>query len=211
MAGRRRAGFYERRIFPWLNDKMTATPELLKLRAEALAAARGRVVEIGFGSGPNLAHYPGAVRSIVAIEPNVGMHERADPQLKASRFPVSMVVAEGERLPLRDGVFDTAVSVLTLCSVSDPMQVIRELSRVLRGDGRLIVVEHGLSDEPGVARWQNRLNAIQNIVACGCNLNQPIGGLVERGGFRFETLKRFYLGGAPRTHGCMSLGTASKV
>jgi ubiquinone/menaquinone biosynthesis C-methylase UbiE len=207
----RRPGFYERRIFPWLNDKLTAVPELLKLRAEALASARGRVVEIGFGSGPNLAHYPNAVRSIVAIEPNVGMHERAGPQLDASRLPVHMLVAEGERLPLSGGVFDTAVSVLTLCSVSDPAQTMRELARVLRSDGRLIVLEHGLSDDAGVARWQNRLNSIQNVLACGCNLNRPIGAIIERSGFRFETLQRFYLEGSPRTHGCMSLGTASRV
>jgi len=211
VARRRRQGFYERRVFPWLNDKLTAGPELVKMRSEALAAARGKVVEIGFGSGPNLMHYPAAARSIVAIEPNVGMHERAAPQLRASRVPVSMLVAEGERLPLRDGVFDTAVSVLTLCSVSDPTQVLRELARVLGRGGLLIIVEHGLSDDQGVARWQNRLNPIQNVLACGCNLNRPIASLIESCGFRFESLRRFYAEGIPRTHGCMNLGTAVKV
>ena len=208
---RRYLGFYERRVFPWLNDKLTASPELIQIRADALAAARGRVIEIGFGSGQNLAHYPANVESIVAIEPNEGMHDRAVPRIRASRIPVDMRVGHAESLPLPDRSLDTAVSMLTLCTVSDPARVLAELHRVLRDDGRLIVMEHGLSQEPGVARWQNRLNRIQNVVGCGCNLNRPIADLVESHGFRFETLRRFYVAGVPRTHGWISVGSAVKT
>jgi SAM-dependent methyltransferase len=200
--------FYERRVFPWLNARLTANPEIVQLRRDALATARGRVVEIGFGSGQNLAHYPDAVDSIIAIEPNEGMHALATSQLGASGIPVTMLIGEAESLPIPDNSMDTAVSTLTLCTVSDPARTLAELRRVLRDKGRLIVLEHGLSEEPGVARWQNRLNGIQNVVACGCNLNRPIGDLVERSGFRFETLRKFYLSGVPRTHGWFSVGTA---
>ena len=208
---RRYLSFYERRIFPWLNDTLTASPELLQIRAGALAAARGRVIEIGFGSGQNLAHYPLAVESIVAIEPNEGMRDRAAPQIRASRIPVDMRVGHAESLPVPDRSLDTAVSMLTLCTVSDPARTLTELHRVLRDNGRLIVMEHGLTEEPGVARWQNRLNRIQNVVGCGCNLNRPIADLVESHGFRFETLRRFYLAGVLRTHGWISVGSAAKT
>jgi SAM-dependent methyltransferase len=102
LAKRRRLSFYERRVFPWLNDKMGADPQLIQTRAEAPASARGRVVEIGFGSGPNLAHYPETVRRIVGIEPNDGMCDRAAPQVRLSRIPVDLIVAEAESLPFAD-------------------------------------------------------------------------------------------------------------
>jgi SAM-dependent methyltransferase len=206
----KRAGFYERRVFPWLNDKLTACPDFLRMRGEALAPARGRVVEIGFGSGGNLAYYPSQVQSIVGVEPNTGMWERAKSRLQGSRIPVEVVIGQAENLPLPDGAFDTAVSILTLCSVSDPSRAIPELLRVLRHDGKLIVVEHGLSEEPGVARWQHRLNPLQRVLGCGCNLNRPVANLIRHHGFVFENLRTFYAPGAPRTHGWISMGTARK-
>ncbi len=190
---------------------MGADPQLIQTRAEALASARGRVVEIGFGSGPNLAHYPETVRRIVGIEPNDGMCDRAAPQVRLSRIPVDLIVAEAESLPFADGSFDTAVSTLTLCSVFDPVRALNELRRVLRDDGRLIVVEHGLSPDATIARWQNRLNGLQKVVACGCHLNRPVADLVEKGGFRFDAVRTFYARKAPRTHGWVTMGAALKA
>jgi ubiquinone/menaquinone biosynthesis C-methylase UbiE len=205
------AGFYANRIFPWLNDRLARDPELEHARGEVLAPARGRVIEIGFGSGLNLRHYPGAVDSIVAVEPNSAMHDRAAARIKASRIPVEVVMGAAENMPLPDRAFDTAVSVLTMCSVAEPRRVLSELRRVLRDDGILLVMEHGLAEECRVARWQNRLNGIQRIVGCGCNLNRPIAQLVESHGFRFEAMRRFYAPGMPRTHGWLTLGTAVKA
>ena len=136
-------GFYESRVFPWLNDRLNADPTLEQMRAEALSGARGRVVEIGFGSGLNLPHYPQAVRSLVAVEPNDGMHARARPRIETSRFPIEMIVGTAERLPLADAGFDTAVSTLTLCMVAHPARVLAELRRVLRANGRLLLMEQG--------------------------------------------------------------------
>src|SRR5262245_57764769 len=95
-------GFYERRVFPWLNEKLTGDPEILRIRREALAGARGHVVEIGFGSGGNLLSYPPAVTSIVGIEPNPGMHDRAKSHLTSSKIPVTMLLGEAEHLPVPD-------------------------------------------------------------------------------------------------------------
>ena len=206
-----RPGFYHRRVFPWLNDKLTADPELTRIRSEALAAARGSVIEIGFGTGANLPHYSPAVERVVAIEPNAGMLDRAVPRVRTSRMAVDVVGAEAEQLPCVAKSFDTAVSTLTLCSVSDMGKVLGELRRVLRDDGQLIVIEHGLSPDAGVARWQQRLNGLERIVACGCNLNRPMAQLIEASGFRFDRVRSFYLSAAPRTHGWITVGAAVKA
>jgi ubiquinone/menaquinone biosynthesis C-methylase UbiE len=204
-------GWYENRVFPWLNDKLCADPELERLRREALQAASGRVLEVGFGSGLNLEHYPAGATSIVAVEPNEGMLQRAATRIATSRIPVEVIAGPGETLPLPDESFDTAVLVLTLCSVADPGRVVSEIRRVLKRDGRLVVFEHGLSDDSGVARWQKRLNRLQNIVACGCNINRPIRDLVARAGFRFDPIRQFYVPKMPRTHGWVTMGVATKV
>jgi SAM-dependent methyltransferase len=204
-------GFYERRIFPWLNDQLLAAPEFDELRAETLRPARGSVVEIGFGSGLNLPHYPAAVHSLTAIEPNPGMQARAVPRVSGSPIQVQVIAGCAESIPLPDAGFGTAVSVLTLCSVADPARALAELRRVLRDEGRLLVLEHGLAPDPGVARWQHRLNGLQRVLACGCNLDRPVTDLVRAGGFRFEAVRQFYAPGIPRSHGWLTLGSAVKA
>lgn len=201
-------GFYQRRIFPWLNDRFCSDEQLRELRAETLRTARGRVLEIGFGTGLNLPHYPPQVVSIVAVEPNAGMLERARPRIAAAAVPVEAIAGGAEAIALPSASFDTAVSVLTLCTVGDPARALAELRRLLRPDGRLLLLEHGLAPDPGVARWQHRLNRLERVLACGCNLDRPMADLVQGSGFRFETLRRFYAPGIPRTHGWLTLGCA---
>src|SRR5206468_11314579 len=92
-------GFYEGRVFPWLNDHLGQNPDVERLRTEALAPAHGHVVEIGFGTGLNLSHYPPAVRDLVAIEPSDGMLARAEPRIPAAPFPVHVVGCSAESLP----------------------------------------------------------------------------------------------------------------
>jgi SAM-dependent methyltransferase len=203
------SGFYARRIFPWLNERLCSDPALQALRRDALQSARGRLVEIGFGSGLNLAHYPPAVTGVVGIEPNPGMADRAQPRVAASSLPVEMIAGSAEAIPLADASFDTAVSVLTLCTVADPGRALAELRRVLRADGRLLLVEHGLAPDAGVARWQRRLNGVQRVLACGCNLDRPVADLVRSSGFEFESVRQFYVAGMPRTHGWVTIAVAA--
>jgi ubiquinone/menaquinone biosynthesis C-methylase UbiE len=203
-------GFYERRVFPWLNDLANGAA-LRELRREVLAPARGRVVEIGLGTGANLPLYPAAVSSLIAVEPSGGMLARARARIAAAPFPVEVREGRAEALPLEDGCADTAVSTLTLCTVTDPLRVLAELRRVLRPGAPLLLLEHGLADDPGVARWQHRLNPVQNVVACGCNLDRPVRELVAQGGFRLDSLRTLQLPGSPRVLGWMTLGTAVRA
>lgn len=190
---RARMGFYERVVFPWLNDLLVDhSGELKKLRLATLASAHGDVVEIGFGTGLSLPFYPRGVRSLTAVEPNEGMLARATDRVAHSPFPMRVIHAPGEELPLEDASFDTATLMLTLCSVDDPLRVLREIRRVLRPGGRLLLLEHGLSPSPRLARWQHRLNPVENLLGAGCNLTRPTAELVRRAGFRFEELREFH-------------------
>ncbi|MEQ1731069.1 MAG: class I SAM-dependent methyltransferase [Vicinamibacterales bacterium] len=206
-----RRGVYERRVFPWLNDLCGKAPALQELRRDTLAATTGRVIEIGFGSGANLPYYGTGVISVTGIEPNDGMIERARLRRRAFGRSVHIVGAAAENLPFSDGTFDTGVTTLTLCSVASPSTVLAELHRVLRSGGALFVLEHGLAPAPAVARWQQRLNRLQQFVACGCNLNRPMTSLVTDAGFRFETLRTFQAPGVPRPLGWITAGRAMRT
>jgi SAM-dependent methyltransferase len=135
------------------------SPSLEADRAALLAGAQGHVLEIGTGTGLNVRHYPQGV-DVVYTEPDPAM---------ARRVPV--VPAAAEELPFADGSFDTVVSTLVLCSVSDLDRAIAEIRRVLAADGRLLFLEHVRAEEGSrLARWQDRLNPAWHAVAgCDCN------------------------------------------
>ena len=204
----RRPGLYERHVFPWLLDRLTTAPPFRARRAAVLAMARGRVLEIGLGTGVSLEHYPAAVACVVGLEPNGGMHGRSRARRARVPFPVPIVTGRAEALPFVAGTFDTVVSVLTLCSLQDPDAGLRELRRALRRDGILLVLDHGLSPEPSVATWQHRLTPLERRVGCGCELARPIRPLVEAAGFTFDHAESDYLPGVPRTHGWITSGRA---
>lgn len=205
------AGFYERRVFPWLLDRLTTSHTFADLRREALAPARGRVVEIGFGTGASLAAYPPAVSIVLGVDPNPGVHRRAAAKTAGSPHRCLGLMAAAEALPLRDACADTVVSVLTLCSVCDPAASLRELRRIVRAEGQLLLLEHGLAPDARVAAWQRRLDPIEAIVACGCHLTRPVIALVEGAGFRIERSKARYVPGLPRTHGWITTGLARPI
>jgi len=100
---------------------------------------------------------------------------------------------------------------LTLCTISDAVAALREVRRVLKPEGTFVFLEHGRSDDKKVAKWQDRLNPIQRIIACGCNLNRPIGALIRQAGLRLDRLDRFQMPGIPRIAGEMYRGVATPL
>jgi ubiquinone/menaquinone biosynthesis C-methylase UbiE len=162
---------------------------LADLRAEVLSAASGRTLEIGGGTGLNLARYPSAVESLTVTEPDPHMARRAREKVAAepSRFPVEVVEAGAEQLPFGDDSFDTVVSTLVLCTVDDPDAAAAEVKRVLAPSGRLLLLEHVRDpDEGRLARWQDRLERPWGWVAAGCHPNRDTAATLRRAGFEVE-------------------------
>lgn len=177
------------RLFPVVNDWVLAKMD--DERARSLAAADGDVLEIGFGTGLNLRHYRG-VKSVTAVEPSEGMSRKGQARASEAPFPVRLERGFAEKLPFADASFDTVVSTFVLCSVRDVGKALGEMGRVLRRGGKLIMIEHVRSDDPKVAKWQDRVAPVWKRALGGCHPNRDFTGLPERyAGLRQERLERF--------------------
>lgn len=203
-------GFYSNVLFPWgMNWLMSGEP-FDSQRQLLLADVSGEVLELGFGSGLNLPHYPGSVHELAAVDPNPGMRRYAEPRIAASRIKVTRCELSGEALPMADASFDTVVSTWTLCSIEHVERALFEVCRVLRPAGRFVFLEHGLSHEPAEQRWQHYLNPLQKVIGDGCHLDRDIRALVEQAGFSSVEIENFYLDRTPRLVGYMYKGVAVK-
>lgn len=203
-------GLYSQVIFPRLCDFLLKRPFVAKHRRELLAQVHGEVLEIGFGTGLNLPHYPAQVHKITTVDPNVGMHRLAQKRIEQTGIKVDQRVLSSERLPFEDNTFHCVVSTFTLCSIEGVTQALSEVYRVLKPGGRFLFLEHGLSPEPGIQKWQRRLNWLEMRLADGCRLDRDIKGLVEAQPFSSVQLDEFDLGMFPRTHSHMYRGMATK-
>jgi SAM-dependent methyltransferase len=201
-------GFYERRVLPRLIDRALGEKTTGPLRDRVCAGLHGEVVEIGFGSGGNVPHYPAAVTAVSAVEPSDVGWALAAPRLRAATVPIGRSGVDGQRLPLPDASFDTALSTWTLCTIPDVDAALSEVRRVLRPGGALLFVEHGLAPDERVRRWQHRLEPVQKRLFGGCHLTRPIVDLIGRAGFTVTALDVFYEPKTPKPFGAFSLGTA---
>lgn len=202
--------FYRNHVFPHVLELATRSRALHKPRRRTLAGASGRILEIGFGTAANLAFYPPEVSRIEALDPDARLDRYARPRIEASPIEVGFHHLDAEHLPFESERFDTVVCTLTLCSIPDPGAALREVRRILVTGGRFLFLEHGLSPDAAVARWQHRLNPLQRAVGGGCNLDRPTVALLEAAGLQVPQLRQYYLRGAPRFLGYMSEGVALK-
>ncbi|MDO8520015.1 MAG: class I SAM-dependent methyltransferase, partial [Deltaproteobacteria bacterium] len=171
----------------------------------------GSVLEVGIGTGLNLLYYPPAVRRIHAVDVNQGMQRRALRRMKQSGMAVDYRILDGEELPFPSENFDSVVTTFTLCSIGPIEKALLEMRRVLKPGGKFFFLEHGKSDEATVARWQNRLNSLENKIAVGCHLNRGIQDLISQAGFKMERCDRFYLKATPKPWGAFYQGIATPI
>jgi ubiquinone/menaquinone biosynthesis C-methylase UbiE len=204
-------GWYDRHVFPWVLEKGTAVKSLREPRRRVLAAARGRVLEIGFGTGVNLEHYPAQVEVITVVEPALELSKYAQRRIERTGRKVEVHVLGAEDLPFQNESFDTVVSTLTLCSIAPIDVALRQVHRVMKRDGQFLFLEHGRHPNPRVARWQNRLNPLQQRLAGGCNLNRSARELLQAADFQINASSDYQMPGTPGFLGWMTEGVATRA
>lgn len=203
-------GFYATHIFPRLMDWVMAGEEFRRLRTGLLAQVHGEVLELGIGTGLNLPHYPKTITWLHAVDPANLLLKIVTERSTSQSFPIRIQPVTAESLPYDDRSFDFVVSTWTLCTIPDPVKALREVRRVLKPNGRFLFLEHGRSDDEKIAAWQDRLNPVQNIIGCGCNLNRKIDQINAQAGLKIMTLDRFQMQSVPRLGGEMYRGTATR-
>ncbi|MBK5307867.1 MAG: class I SAM-dependent methyltransferase [Frankiaceae bacterium] len=200
--------WYGEHVLPRIVNVVMNTGQMRKIRTRVCADLSGDVVEIGFGTGHNLPFLPPAVRSVRAVEP-AGLGVRlAKERIEAAGVPVQVVGLDGQSLPLENESADAVLCTWSLCTIPDPVAAVREMRRVLRPGAQLHFVEHGIAPDPGVRRWQDRLNGIQQRVGGGCNLNRDIPAILAGGGLEITQLDTFYGKGEPKPYGYLYEGRA---
>ena len=189
-------GLYGKYILPRVVHIACGSKPQMRQREKVVPRAHGRVLEIGIGSGLNLPYYDTAnVTKVWGLDPSPEATRMARRAAAALPIDVEFIDLPSERIPLEDHSVDSIVMTYTLCTIPDTTPALHEMRRVLQPGGELIFCEHGAAPDPGVRRWQDRLNPLWKRLGGGCNLNRPIPSLIEAGGFRIESLDTMYIPG----------------
>jgi ubiquinone/menaquinone biosynthesis C-methylase UbiE len=200
-----------RRLFAALYDAVSKGSEqagMYQERRQLLAGAEGATIEVGAGTGLNLEHFPDAVSRLVLVEPDRHMRRRLQQRVDALGRVAEVVDASAERLPFPDASFDTAVVTLVLCSVPDPAVALAEIARVLKPNGRMLFIEHVRSDDPKLAKRQDRVRPLYNLV--GCNPNRETLAAIEASTLSVESVRHGEVPKAPKVERPMIVGTARR-
>jgi len=201
--------FYREHILPHLIQMSMNRAHFEPYRRRVTSAARGRVLEIGVGSGLNLPLYPPDA-NIVGLDPSTKLLSMARAVAASHSRSIELIEGTAESIPLPDHSVDTVVTTWTMCSIPNLPATLSEIRRVLKADGRLLFAEHGRSPEANVERWQNRLTPLWKRIGGGCHLNRPIDAMIAANGFRIEALQTGYMKG-PKPMTFMFEGIARKL
>ena len=203
------ASLYNRFILPRLLKCSCSAPPVMKLRAQVVPKAEGRVLELGIGMGLNLAFYdPARVSSVTGVDPAAELRAIAEAAPHDPRLSVRVEDGTAENLPFEAAAFDCVVCTFTLCSVHTPDRALSEARRVLKPGGRLLYCEHGLAPDPEVAKWQRRIEPVWKAIAGGCHLTRPVTTAIEAAGFKVIRRDSQYIPHAPRIAGWVEWGEA---
>jgi len=176
-------GLYAKYVLAKLIDKACGQAPMAELRSQYVPHASGRVLEIGLGSGHNLPYYTAAATSVTAIDPATEVTELAAKRISDAAMNVELISTSAESIPFDDGTFDTVVSTWTLCSIPDVERALAELRRVIRPEGKFLYIEHGLSPDASVQRWQRRIEPVWKRIGGGCHLTRDARTLIAEAGF----------------------------
>ena len=189
-------GIYKERVLPHLVHFTCGLKPIMRQREKVVPLAQGCVLEVGVGSGLNLAYYDARkVSKVIGLDPSPEMTRKAARSARRAPIEVEFVNAPAESIPLASGSVDTALVTYALCTIPETGPALREIGRVLRPGGRLVFCEHGLAPDANVRKWQDRITPVWKRLAGGCHLNRDIPALIEQGGFRIVSMETMYLPG----------------
>ena len=201
---------YGDQVLPRITNVLLDNKEFGKVRQRVASGLSGEVLEIGFGSGLNVPYYPLTVRRVRAGDPATVGRKLAAGRVAASPVPVEYIGLDGASLRVDAESIDHVLITLTMCTIPDIDSALSEVHRVLRPGGEMHFAEHGLSPNPNVAKWQERLTPFQRRWAGGCHLNRPIDRLIEQAGLIVSRMDNFYMKG-PKSMGYIFEGLATKA
>jgi ubiquinone/menaquinone biosynthesis C-methylase UbiE len=202
-------GIYGEHVLPRMINVICGMKVTEPLRQRVCEGLTGDVLEIGFGSGHNVPHYPDAVASVAAVEPSDVGWKLAQGRLAGATIPVNRSGLDGQSLPLPDDSCDSALVTYSLCTIPDAHTALLEVRRVLKPGGTLHFLEHGLAPDESVRRWQHRLEPLEKAIFGGCHLTREPLEMLKSADFAIREVDSFYEDGAPKTHGATSLGIAA--
>lgn len=189
-------GLYSRYVLPKLVHLACRSGPNMRQRAKVVPLARGRVLEIGIGSGLNLPFYDaGTVTKVWGLDPAPEMLRLAERAASSVPFDVEFLQLPADEVALEDRSVDTVVVTYTLCTIPETERALREMARVLSPGGQLIFCEHGAAPDARVRRLQDLMNPLWKRVGGGCNLNRVIPEIIEKGGFRIRGIESMYIPG----------------
>jgi ubiquinone/menaquinone biosynthesis C-methylase UbiE len=201
--------FYDDKILPHVIHLACGTKPILKQRQKVVPHAEGRILEIGMGSGINIAYYdPAKVEKVWGLEPSTGMREKARSRVAAAPFELEWLDLPGEEIPLDSDSVDTVVLTYTLCTIPDWLAAVKQMRRVLKPGGKLLFSEHGKAPDAAVQKWQDRIDPLWGKMAGGCHLNRDIPELLRQGGFVIKEMESLYLPSTPKVAGFTYWGYA---
>ncbi len=206
----RKEGVFDRYLSPWLVHGACSLPPIAEQRQKIVPLARGVVVELGMGSGLNMPFYDGdKVQKLIGIDPGKALMDKAHKTAKTMPFDVDLHIVGAEQIPLDDHSVDTVLVTYSFCTIPDNASAVREARRILKPGGRLLFSEHGISDQPGTAKWQGRLNTIWGKIAGGCHLNRNVEQLLLDEGFAITEIEKKRMPGVPGLLGFNYRGIAT--
>tara|TARA_R110001592_G_scaffold321338_1_gene599814 strand:+ start:1525 stop:2139 length:615 start_codon:yes stop_codon:yes gene_type:complete len=201
--------FYESKILPHIIHIACGTKPIHKQREKIVPQAEGRILEVGMGSGLNIAYYnPDKVEKLWGLEPSIGMREKAKSRVAAAAFDVEWLDLPGEEIPLDNKSVDTIVLTYTLCTIPDWLTAVKQMRRVLKPGGTLLFSEHGKAPDDAVKKWQDRINPFWMKIGGGCHLNRDIPLLLTEGGFHIKEMGTLYVSNTPKVGGFTYWGYA---
>jgi len=205
-------GFYDEKVLPHMIDFACSQRFITEFREKVVPLAKGQVLEVGMGSGLNLALYDASkIEFVWGLEPSIGMRNKAGKNIARSAIEVKWLDLPGEEIPLDDQSVDTVLLTFTLCSIPDWQRALQQMHRVLKPSGKLLFCEHGRAPDSGIQTWQDRITPIWRRFMGGCHLNRPIRQYIEETGFVIEQIETGYAEKMPRFAGFMSWGQARRA